>query len=201
MNNNNLNTSQHTCLDLASSPGPSPFTSGRGPGNICDQNCCKLLQEEVQHQSDCSIFSRDKTSHLVSRDALSVYSPLLSVTRLETSARTSETQEGHLFLYTEARHCWKAVKTKRRGSFIQICPDSQLPSTDSRWSVCWKHYTQLSCCVRYRPIEPNIHGDSAIDLLATVALNCIILTSVTYETVIFHHCNHVTGGGHWNMIM
>ena len=163
-----------TSLRIASLvPRPlPPFTSGRGPGNIRDQNRCKLPQEKVRHQSDCSICARDKTSHLVSRDALSVYSPLLSVTRLETSARTSETREGHLFLYTKARHCWKAVKTKRRGSFVQTCPDSRLPGTDSRWSVCSKHYTQLSCCVRYRLIEPNLHGDSAIDLLATVALNC-----------------------------
>ena len=56
----------NSCTKVALFPGPfTPFLmSGKVPGNIRNQNCCKLLQEKVRHQSDCTIFCAcDKTSY------------------------------------------------------------------------------------------------------------------------------------------
>ena len=83
-----------------------PFTCGKGPGNICDQNHCKLLQEKVQHQSDCTICAQDKTSlwHHGPSHARTVTS-VVSVAGLETCKQNMRALLSSL--WTGAWHCWK----------------------------------------------------------------------------------------------
>ena len=98
---------------------------------------------------------------------MGAYNTVVSVTRPETGARTSETQEGYSILVDRSVALLKGCQNKALWKFCTTRPDSQLP-TQVAVDVCWKHYPQLSCYIRYCLIELNLHGDSAIDMLATV---------------------------------
>ena len=58
-----------------------------------------------------------------------------------------------LFLWTGARHCWKAIKTQQSsyGSFLQSRPDSRL-YLHSKLLVFVQntYYLQHSCCVKHK---------------------------------------------------
>ena len=135
--------------------------SERGPGNIHDQNCCKLPQEKCgtnqiapfvhvtkRHVGKWRIMDWARPSH----ERTSV----VSVARLETS----ESQEHYSLIMDSSAALLKGLSKLScvEVSYTQVC--FMITYTASYSCLFKALYLQFSCCIIYCLIKLNPHGGS-----------------------------------------
>ena len=156
---------------LASSPGPSPVL------RAARKRAFAIKTVASCHRKKCSTYQIASFVHVTKRHVdwfsftwctMDVYTYSRACDQAGDRRKDKRNTRG-LFIFVDRSALLKDCQNKALWKFCTTRPDSQLP-TQIAVDVCWKHYPQLSCCVRYHLIELNLHGDSAIDLLATAAL-------------------------------